>query len=202
MNLDLASLDAQTAYALLTGAILPRPIAWVSTFDASGVSNLAPYSFFTVASVWPPVLAVAQVNPRDGSDKDTLRNLRKTGACIVNVVSHAQAASMNATAAPLPAGVSEFERCGIAAVTGLAVDAPGVAEAPVRYECRLREIVAVGEGPMAGQLMLLDVVHISIADEVLHEGRIDPALLDAVGKLGGEAYSSTRDRFTMARPTT
>lgn len=200
MEYDATALDANTVYRLMVHSIVPRPIAWISTVSAEGVTNLAPYSFFTVASCNPPVLCVTQVNPRDRAAKDTLTNLAATGAGVVNIVSAALAEQMNATCADYPPGVSEFTAAGIARAPGQAVPVDGVAQAPVRFECRLRQVIEISTEPSGGTMMLLDVVHIHVADSVLANGVIDPQLLDAVGKMGGNGYAHTRERFDLARP--
>lgn len=200
MDFPCQHLDNQQLYRLLTALVMPRPIAWISSIGPDGAANLAPYSFFTVASLAPPVLLVSQVNPRTGQDKDTLRNLRANGDCVVNIVSHRLAAQMNASCASLPYGSSEFAAAGIASSPGRWVTAPGVAAAPARIECRLREVQQIGHGPMGGTLMLLDVLGISVDDAVLRDGLPDSQLLDVIGKLGGDGYSSIRQRFDMARP--
>ncbi|MBB5018533.1 flavin reductase (DIM6/NTAB) family NADH-FMN oxidoreductase RutF [Chitinivorax tropicus] len=191
---------AQLCYQLMAGSIVPRPIAWISTRSAEGMDNLAPYSFFTVASCNPPVLAVTQVNPRDRAAKDTLNNLSAAGQCVVNIVSHDQAALMNASCADYPPTISEFDALGIARTASALVEPCGVAAAQVRFECRLREIKLISAEPMGGTMMLLDVLGIHVDDALLDNGQINPALLDAIGKLGGDGYSTTRDRFAMSRP--
>lgn len=200
MNADTENLTGPACYQLLTGAVVPRPIAWISTLSADGVANLAPFSFFTVASVYPPVLAVTQVNPRNKPEKDTLANLKATQECVVNVVSHALLTEMNISSGEYPAGVNEFEKAGLAPLASQRVKAPGVANAPVRFECRLREVITIGTTPSAGQMMLLDVVHFSVDDRCMNGGSIDGHVLDAIGKLAGDGYSTTRDRFDLARP--
>jgi flavin reductase (DIM6/NTAB) family NADH-FMN oxidoreductase RutF len=201
MHFDPRQLDPATCYRLLVDSVVPRPIAWVSTLSQSGVANLAPYSFFTVASCTPPVLSITQVNPRDRVSKDTLANLRATGECVVNIVSAELAASMNATCADYPAEVSEFAAVGIERSASQVVAPAGVKAAPVRYECRLRQIIEVTPGAGGGTMMLLDVVHIEVADQVLEVAQIAPQRLDAVGKLGGNQYSTIRERFELVRPT-
>lgn len=200
MHFDTTDIPPKLIYQLLVGGVAPRPIAWVSTISAAGISNLAPHSFFTVASCVPPVLAFTHVNPQDGHEKDTLRNLRATGQCVVNVVDADNADVMNASCADYPYEVSEFDAVGIPAVASRCVAAPGVAAAPVRFECRLREIQCISSQPLGGHLILLDVCHIHVADRVWQDGMIDQALLDAIGKLGGDKYSRTRDQFEMRRP--
>lgn len=190
---------------MLTGGVLPRPIAWISTLDTNGVANLAPYSFFTVACGNPPVLLFTHCNPRADAPKttkDTLRNLRDTEECVVNVVSHAQAEAMNASCAALAHGVSEFTKAGIERVASHTIAAPGVAAAGVRYECKLRNEILVSDQPGGSVMVLLDVLAVSVDDALWQPeaGGICPAALDAVGKMGANTYALTRERFDMQRP--
>ena len=200
MNFDTSRISVKDCYQLLTGAVVPRPIAWVSTLSGAGVPNLAPFSFFTVASCMPPVLAFTQVNPRDCHEKDTLRNLRETKQCVVNIVSVGMATAMNASSGDYPPETSEFEVLRIAQVPSISVSPQGVANAQVRFECKLREVLCVSDQPFGGQLILLDVLQIHVADEALQSGIIDPARLDALGKLGGDYYATTRELLEMPRP--
>lgn len=200
MNFDPSLIEATQCYKLMVGSITPRPIAWVSTKSATGVLNLAPYSFFTVASCNPPVLSVTQVNPRDRAAKDTLTNLRATGECVVNIVSEGQASVMNASCANYPAEISEFSAVGIESVPSQRVLVAGVAAARVRFECRLREVLEVSSLPMGGHVMLLDVVNIFVNESVLVDGQIAPHLINTIGKLGGDLYATTHERFELARP--
>lgn len=201
MEFDPSVIGPQECYRLLVGGVLPRPIAWISSLSATGVLNLAPYSFLTVASCNPPVLSVTQVRPRHRSDKDTLANLRVTRECVVNIVSADQALVMNATCADYPPEISEFAAVGVERVGSAIVAPDGVLHARVRFECRLREVIEVSALASGGSMMLLDVVHIHVDDEVLVQGSIAPNLLDPVGKMGGDTYTHTRDRFNLARPT-
>ena len=200
MNFDITKISAIACYRLLIGAVVPRPIAWVSTLSKSGVTNLAPFSFFTVASCNPPILAFVQVIPRDNSEKDTLRNLRGTRQCVVNVVSFENAEVMNASCADYPPEISEFDAVGIPFVASHSVSPPGVANAQVRFECTLREIQCLADQPMGGNLILLDVVNIFVDGAVLHDGNIDTMALDAIGRLAGDSYANTRQTFDLARP--
>ncbi len=200
MHLNPTEIDARHCYQILVGAVIPRPIAWISTIDAHGVSNLAPYSFFTVASCNPPVLCVNQVNPANRREKDTLANLRATGECVVNIVPPGQVEAMNASCGDYPPGVSEFEAVGIASSRSHVVKAPGVLAAQVRFECRLRDTLIISPNPMGGSMMLLDVVSMFIDDSIAHGNQIDTALLAVVGKLGGNGYCTTEARFELERP--
>ncbi|NBT75415.1 MAG: flavin reductase family protein [Betaproteobacteria bacterium] len=197
---DAASQGLRENYRLLIGSVVPRPIAWVSTLSEKAVANLAPYSFFTVASCEPPVLCVVQIAPRNAREKDTLRNLRATRECVVNIVSADLAARMNLCSGDYPPEVSEFDLAQLTQSPSRLVRVPGVAEARVRIECRLREVVLISSGPGGGALMLLDVLGFHVQSSLLESGAILPQALDAVGKMGDDAYAFTRDRFDLARP--
>lgn len=200
MNFDPLAIEPTQCYRLMVGSIIPRPIAWISSLSSADVLNLAPYSFFTVASCNPPVLAVTQVNPRDRAAKDTLTNLRATKECVVNIVSENLASIMNASCGAYPADVSEFAALDIESEPSHLVAVAGVKAAAVRFECTLRDIIEVSSLPMGGTMMFLNVVNIYVNESVLSDGQIAPYLLDAVGKLGGDLYSTTRERFEMPRP--
>jgi flavin reductase (DIM6/NTAB) family NADH-FMN oxidoreductase RutF len=201
MELDLAALSAREAYAWMTDLITPRPIAWVSTIDAQGRANLAPFSFFNGVTSVPPTLLFVPVNLRDGVKKDTVLNLEAVPECVVNIVPHALAAKMNACAARLPHGESEFSAFGIEPAASTQVRPPRVAEAPAAFECRVRQIVGVGEGAMGAHVVICDIVRLHVRDEILGEkGAVDPAKLDTIGRMGGEDYATTRDRFQLERP--
>jgi flavin reductase (DIM6/NTAB) family NADH-FMN oxidoreductase RutF len=202
---DPAVLGPEGNYKLLSGAVVPRPIAFVSTLDAAGVRNVAPYSFFTVASANPPVLcfcpSVRKPQPGLAAHKDTLANVRATGEFVVNIVSEDYVAKMNAAAAQVSPEVDEFTLAGLSAVPSERVGAPGVGESRVRMECRLLQVVEVSDLPMGGSLVLGQVVRFHVADEVLREGlHIDAGSLDAVGRMAGSTYARTTDRFELERP--
>ena len=201
MEIDLGPLKPRDAYALLISVILPRPIAWVSTLSADGCGNLAPFSFFQGVTANPPTLLFVAANTREGAKKDTLRNIEATGEFTVNLVPYSLAEAMNATSASLPHGESEFERFGIRAVPAARVRPPRVADSPVSLECVLDRIVSVGEGPLAGNVIFGRILHAHVDDAVLGaDGRPDPLKLDLIGRLGGEGYVRTRERFDLRRP--
>lgn len=201
MQIDFATLAAREAYALMTTSILPRPVAWVSTISAQGATNLAPFSFFQGVTASPPTLLIVPVNHRDGRKKDTVRNIEETREFVVNVVPYALAEPMNATASLLPSGESEFDTFGIVPAPSTRVRPPRVAASPIAFECGLHLIVPVGEGPLAAHVIIGRILHAHIADEVLGpDGVPDPAKLDLVGRLGGELYTRTTERFALKRP--
>lgn len=201
MRLDFAALRPRDAYGWMVSTILPRPIAWVSTISAAGVTNLAPFSFFQGVTANPPTLLFCPVNDRAGNKKDTVRNLEQVPEFVVNLVSFDLAGQMNATAATLPYGESEFERCGIASAPSERVRPPRVAAAAVAFECTLDRIVLIGEGPLAANVVFGRIHVAHVADTVLGpDGKPDPAKLDLVGRMGGDGYTRTRDRFELERP--
>lgn len=200
MQIDFSNLAPVEAYRWLASTITPRPIAWVSTVSLEGVSNLAPFSFFQVISSDPATLLI-NVGLKDGVLKDTARNARDTGELVVQLVSADQAEAMNASAAALDHGVSEFEHCSIASEPSSHIKPPRVAGAPVAFECRVAQILPYPEQAPNCQLIFAEVLVAHIDDSVLDgSGRIDAARLDVVGRLGGSHYSFTRDRFQLHRP--
>lgn len=192
MHFSVDQLEAADIYSLLTCSVIPRPIAWVSTRSPDGVDNLAPYALFTIASMHPPVLAVVQTNPPNRTEKDTFFNLRANGECVVNIAHADLISEMMASAAELPPDVSEFDACNIARINSQQVQVCGVAQAQVRYECRLRDVIVVTENPLGGRMMLLDVVSISVDDAVIRDGAIAADLLHTVGKLGTDYFCNTQ----------
>lgn len=202
MRIDPDEQSIAALYHTMVSIITPRPIAWVSTISDKGVTNLAPYSYFSGVGSNPPSVCFSPCNKSDGSKKDTLRNIEATGEFVVNVVSFPMSEAMNGSSADFDSTTSEFEAIGVAAIESETVAPPGVAAAPVRMECERFQIVRVGEGPLAANLVIGIVRMIHIADEVLTEGRVDGVKLDAVGRMGGANYCRTQDSFSMPRPAT
>ena len=201
MLLDFAKLPAREVYGWMTSVIAPRPIAWVSTVSAAGRGNLAPFSFFQGVTSNPPTLMFVPVNDRHGQPKDTVRNIREVPEFVVNVVPYALAEPMNATAATLPYGESEFEKCGIASTPSVRVRPPRVAAAPVAFECTLHQIVDIGEGPLAAHVVFGRIHLVHVSDAVLGaDGQVDPAKIDLIGRMSGEWYCRTTERFALRRP--
>jgi flavin reductase (DIM6/NTAB) family NADH-FMN oxidoreductase RutF len=201
MQIDLKGKAPREIYGLMTATILPRPIAWVSTVSKEGKANLAPFSFFQGVTANPPTLLFVPVNTREGHQKDTVRNIEQVPEFTVNMVSDALAEKMNACAANLLYGESEFETFGIESAPSVRVKAPRVAAAPVSFECTLHSIVKIGEGPLAANVVFGNILYCHVDDAVLGaDGHPDPAKLDLVGRMGGELYTRTRDRFALKRP--
>ncbi|MFA6289764.1 MAG: flavin reductase family protein [Opitutaceae bacterium] len=201
MLVDFTTLEPRHAYGWMSGLILPRPIAWVSTISAEGHTNLAPFSFFNGVTSNPPTLLFSAVNNRGGVKKDTIRNIEAVSEFVVNIVPHALAEPMNACASLLPHGESEFTAFNIAPALSAKVRPPRVALAPAAFECVLDRIILVGEGPGAANLVIGRIVALHVSEAVLGaDGTVDPAKLDAIGRLGGDDYVTTRDRFRVKRP--
>jgi flavin reductase (DIM6/NTAB) family NADH-FMN oxidoreductase RutF len=199
--LDFQHLTPRDAYAWMIGTILPRPIAWVSTISADGKTNLAPFSFFQGVTSNPPTLMFVPVNTRDGAKKDTVRNIEATREFVVNLVPYALAEPMNNSSALLPYGESEFDAFGIEAAPSTRVRPPRVARAPVSFECELHSIVQIGEGPLAANVIFGRILLAHVADEVLDaQGKPDAGKLDLIGRLGGESFTRTTERFALKRP--
>ncbi|MFC4449499.1 flavin reductase family protein [Halorussus aquaticus] len=190
--------EVPSMYRTLAGAVVPRPIAWVSTTGPDGTDNLAPYSFFNVVAVDPPVVMFAPVDDEGSPEglKDTPRNVRRSEEFVVNVVTESVAEAMNETAATLPAGESEFDRAAVTRADSTVVAPPRVAESPVAFECSLYEMVDVGGSSM----VLGEVEWVHLDDAVTTDGKMDVEKLDAVGRLSGSLYATTDDRFSMERP--
>lgn len=201
MEFDPAEVRPSVFYQHIIHAIVPRPIAWVSTISKEGVTNVAPFSYFTGVGSRPPTLLFCPANKRDGQPKDTLRNIQDVGDFVVNIVSFDAAEQMNASAAELPSAESEFDANGLTPIPGTHVSSPRVAESKIHFECTLRQILNIGEGPGGANVVIGDVVHVHIEDSVLGAKELaDPDLLDAVGRMGGTTYCRTSQRFDLPRP--
>jgi len=200
MIFDVSELAAQEKYRLLNGGVTPRPIAWISTRSSDNIDNLAPYSFFTVASCNPPVLLYTQVTQRSGVDKDTLQNLIETGECVINIVNAPLLEKMNMTSAGLAIDDSEFNFANVQSCSSYNVMPLSVKHSPIRYECSLRDIITISDLPAGGQVILLDVKCIYVHDTLYENGTINQALVNSVGKMGGDYFSLTTERVELTRP--
>ncbi|MBC7966977.1 MAG: flavin reductase family protein [Fuerstia sp.] len=202
MHIDPAQISASALYQHLIRIIAPRPIAWVSTVSLSGVTNLAPFSFFTGVGAKPPSVLFCPSNRRDGTPKDSLKNILDTGEFVINVVPFRLAEAMNLSSAELPPDESEFELAGIATAASSFVKPPRVHASPVSLECTLLHHLALAPGPGGANIVVGKIVHLHLDDAVLDgAGWADPGLLDLIGRLGGASYCRTTDRFDLPRPS-
>ncbi len=187
---------------IIIGSVVPRPIAWVSTIDESGRPNLAPFSFFNAVCYNPPTLLFCPgVRATDSGRKDTYFNIRATKEFVINIVTEELAEAMNITATELPPEVNEFEMAGLTPAPSVRVRPPRVAESPVNFECTLNQIVEIGDGsPGSGWVVIGNVVHIHLADEVLlPDYEIDIRALKPIGRLAGFNYTRVNNIFEIKR---
>jgi flavin reductase (DIM6/NTAB) family NADH-FMN oxidoreductase RutF len=191
IDYDAGALPSGEVYRLLTSLVIPRPIAWVSTIDGDGVPNLAPHSFFTVASSDP---GIVQFNSE--SRKDSLRNVEATGEFVVNLAPASLLRQINASATAFPHGTSEFAQASVRTEPSTIVAPPRVADSPAAIECTLERVVPVGRS----FLVLGLVRHIAVSEAALDErGRPDARKLDPLARLGGNRYSTLGEILRMDR---
>lgn len=188
-----SELPGRDPYFLITSLVVPRPIAWVSTVSETGVTNVAPHSYFNVISSNPWILHFTSTG-----EKDTLRNVRSSGDFVINLVSRELAEKMNFTAADFPPDESEFEWAGLEAVPSSRVKSPRVGEARVSFECRVEDIVSKGNGHMV--FGVVEVVHVD--EDLFTNGRVDARKLRPVARFGGAQYTEASEGlFEIKRPT-
>ncbi|MFI0986880.1 flavin reductase family protein [Streptomyces exfoliatus] len=190
VNIDPELSDRTSFYRLLTATVVPRPIAWVSTSSADGTDNLAPHSFFTIASVSPPVVQFTSVGR-----KDSLRNVEETGEFVVNLAPEGLFEQINATATDFPRGVSEFEACGVEREPSLRVKPPRVAQSPVALECELHSTLRIGDSTV----VFGRVVHAAVDESVMVEGHPEMALMRPLTRLGKNEWGTLGGIKEIAR---
>lgn len=197
---DTHALGGRERYQLLTSLVVPRPIAWISTRSPGGQRNLAPFSYFAAVSATPFLVSVS-IGSRAGVDKDTLRNIRDTGAFCVNLATEPQLAQVNETAGEWGPEVDEFVRAGLESAEAESVDAPYVADCPAVLECRVHRIVELEGSP--NTLVLGEVLRVRVSDEIpMIPGThfVDTAALRPVARLWGDLYTTLGDLPALQRP--
>ena len=198
MEFRCAELDQKVRYKLLIGLVYPRPIALVSTVNANGVLNAAPFSFFNLVADDPPLVMLSFNRRSDGTMKDTVKNIRRTGEFVVNLVDEAIANGMVSAGQELPETESEFSAGGFTPAATVAVTPPRILEAPASLECRLLQRIELGAGR---EIILGEVLHVHVRD-----GLVDPATWRVsetyrpIGRLYGDRYCTTRQRFDLPGP--
>lgn len=201
LRFDPATSSATDIYKLMIGMVIPRPIAFVSSLDEHGVRNLAPFSYFMACTADPPVVCfVSGYRRAETPTKDTLRNIAATKEFVVNIVSEEFASKMNLTSAEVAPEVDEFELSGLTPLASELIRPPRVAESHAQMECRLRQFLTIGEAPGGGTIIFGDVLRFHVNEAVVDGYKIDPAKLNAIGRMGGPTYVRTHDRFDMIRP--
>jgi flavin reductase (DIM6/NTAB) family NADH-FMN oxidoreductase RutF len=202
-EIDFSTMEVPKKHALLLGAVAPRPIAFAATMDKQGRVNLSPFSFFNCFSANPPVVIVSPSRSgRDGLTKDTLEFALETRELTISVVSRALAEQANLASSAYARGTDEFVKAGLTKFPSVKVKPPGVAESPAILECKLLNHVSLGDGKAAGQLLIAEVVHMRVRNDVLTDaGMIDPVKIDQVARMGGEWYTrAAAGLFELPKP--
>lgn len=200
MIIDPTVLERRQRNWLINGLVAPRPIAWVSTIGSDGSRNLAPFSFFNAFSFSPPTVGVAP-GSRRGVNKDSLRNIKETGEFVISVVNEELAERANACSAEFPPEVDEWEVANVTPAESRDVRPSRVDESPVSFECRAFQIVDLGPDDIpTNSLVLGRVSCIHIDDDAIEEGIPRPDVLRLVGRMGGDLWCRTTDRFELPRP--
>lgn len=203
MKLDPKDTKTAHLHGIMLGAVQPRPIAFASTVDEDGNVNLSPYSFFNVFSANPPIMIFSPARRvRDNTIKHTLINARATGEVVINIVNYNIVQQMSLSSTEYGAGVDEFVKSGLTALPSDIVAPPRVAESPVQFECKVKEIVELGQEGGAGNLIICEVVMVHVNDDVLdEEGKIDQTKIDTVARMGGDWYCRSKDAmFEVPKP--
>lgn len=198
MIIDPKSLDESSTYKLLVGCVTPRPIAWVSTKSKDGKNNLAPFSFFNVASRFPPTLAISISHPgvEGKHTKDTLKNIEETEELVVNVVDENLVNQMNITASEVPFGMDEFKLAQLNFVHSEKISVPRVKESKISMECICKDIISIG----VDSLVIAEVVNFVVLDDIIIDGKIQMEKLNPIGRMAGPVYCTTNDTFVKAIP--
>jgi flavin reductase (DIM6/NTAB) family NADH-FMN oxidoreductase RutF len=199
MKIDPSQLDWKDAHELLVGAVLPRPIAFVSTVGEDGVNNLAPFSFFTSISVKPAYVGFSISRYREGRKKDTLVNIEFSNDFVINVVTENLVDAMNKASKDYPSYVNEFIEVGLTPAKSDLVKSPIVAESPVNIECALFQILEFGKTPRINSFVIGEVLRVHVRDDLWVNNTIQAHKLRAIGRLGEELYCRTMDIFEKKR---
>jgi len=201
MQIDVASAPILDVYYALVGIVTPRPIAWVTSVSEAGIVNLAPFSFFNAFGANPPIVVFSPTLRRDGTKKDTLKNIEWSKEFVINAAVEPLAIQVNQSSKELPHDESELMITGLSVTPSVKVKPPRLTESPVNLECILQQVIPCGNGPISANLVIGQVVYIHIADSVLDErGKVDPRKLKTIARLGGDYYCRSTDLFEMKRP--
>ncbi|NNJ82655.1 MAG: flavin reductase family protein [Flavobacteriaceae bacterium] len=203
ITIDPKEIPTPKLHGYLLGAVSPRPICFASTVDSKGSVNLSPYSFFNVFSANPPVMIFSPARRvRDNTTKHTLENVLETKEVVINIVSYEMVQQMSLSSTEYPKGVNEFLKAGFTEVPSDVVKPPRVEEAPVQFECKVNEVIALGNHGGAGNLVICEVMKLHLHEEILDEnGRIDPLKIDTVARMGGNWYSRAKaGLFEVEKP--
>lgn len=201
MQIDVSKTEVVSVYQMLVGLVAPRPIAWVTTLSASGVVNLAPFSFFNAFGANPPVVVFSPTLKRDGGKKDTLVNIESNGEFVINASSEKHAEHINISSKMLSPDESELNLTGQKTLESIRVKPPRLADVPFALECKVIQVIPVGHGAISANLVIGEILTMHIDDMVLDEnGQPDPRKIKAIARLGGENWCRTQDLFQLERP--
>jgi flavin reductase (DIM6/NTAB) family NADH-FMN oxidoreductase RutF len=193
LAIDPAVSERRQVYRTLVGSVVPRPIGWASTLSSSGRTNLAPFSFFTVVCVVPPMISLTIARNPNGTEKHTLKNVRETGEFCFNVVTEAVWREMVDSANGFPAADSEFDKTGLTPIPSVKVKPPRVKEVPIHFECKLHQVIELG--PNRHPLVIGEVVLMHVDRACMTNGYIDMGKLRPIGRLNGFFYSTIGEIF-------
>lgn len=202
-EVDPKSIKTPELHGLLLGAIAPRPIAFASTIDKAGNVNLSPFSFFNVFGANPPILIFSPARRgRDNTTKHSYENVKEVAEVVINIANYPMVEQMSLASTEYDKGVNEFVKAGFTEAKSTKVKPPRVAESPVAFECKVNQVIETGEDGGAGNLVICEVIHIHLDEEILDEnGKIDPFKLDPIGRLGGNWYTrSKKALFEVEKP--
>jgi flavin reductase (DIM6/NTAB) family NADH-FMN oxidoreductase RutF len=202
MQLEVSKMGVVAAYRMLTGLIVPRPIAWVTTISATGVVNLAPFSFFNLFGANPPIVVFSPTLTRAAAKKDTLNNIEANGEFVIHASTESHAEQINQSSASLPPEESELTGLNLATVPSVLIRPPRLRDVPFALECKLHQVIPIGQGAIGTNLIIGEVLMIHVDEAVLDaEGQPDPRKIRSIARLGGEYWCKTQDLFTMVRPS-
>lgn len=206
ISIDPKNIEVPKLHRYLLGAVGPRPIAFASTIDEKGVPNLAPFSFFNAFSANPPILVFSPARSgRTNTTKDTYNNVKKNPEVVINVVNYEIVHQMSLASSPYPSNTDEFIKSGLTPIDSDSVKPYRIKESPVQFECKVNEVIELGDQGGAGNLIICEVLKIHISEEILDEnGMIDQHKIDLVSRMGGNWYcrSDKNSMFEIPKPIT
>ncbi len=202
MGIDPANLSRAEAHKLLLHCVAPRPIAFTSTLSADGKPNLAPFSYFMAGGANPPSVVISPLTDRTGQPKDTQRNIEETGEFVINVVTYALREPMNLASAEFPYGVSEWDEAGFTPAPCVKVRPARVAQSPLAMECCCYKVVSHGEGWLAANYIIGEVVYFHVSQSLMDGGALDARRVDYIARMGADWYAraDADTMFTLPRP--
>ena len=204
MIVDPKKVSVSELHGYLLGAVAPRPIAFASTIDGKGNVNLSPFSFFNAFSANPPILVFSPARRgRDNTTKNTLDNVLEVAEVVINIVSHSIVEQMSLSSAEFEKDVDEFVKSGLTPVASDRIAPPRVGESPASFECKVNQVLSLGDKGAAGNLVICEVLLAHFKDEIMDtHGKIDPFKLDAVARMGGNWYSRAQGEnlFEIPKP--